>query len=130
MPARDKSYAYSITTPCPKCPFRTDVKPYLTRPRAQEIARALERSEFPCHLTTDHDALSGDEGDQLRNTTNEIHCAGALIVLEKMEQPSQMMRICERLGIYDPRKLDMSAPVFESLDDMIEAQPRGRGRRR
>jgi len=128
MPLPSKSHAYSLTTPCPKCPFRTDVKPYLTRPRAREIARSLVRSEFPCHLTTNLDSLTGDEDDLHHDTPNEIHCAGALIVLEKMGQPSQMMRIAERLGMYDARRLDMNAPVFESLDGMIAAQPRGRGR--
>jgi hypothetical protein len=44
-------------------------------------------------------------------------------VLERMEQPSQMMQICERIGLYDARKLDMDAPVFDSLEDWIEAQP-------
>ena len=59
----------------------------------------------------------------------EAHCAGALILLEKLNLPSQMMRIAERLGMYDRRKLDMLAPVFDSFVAMIKAQP-SRGRRR
>jgi hypothetical protein len=38
----DKTRPYSLTTPCPKCPFRTDVPPYLTCARVVEIARSLE----------------------------------------------------------------------------------------
>jgi len=53
-----------------------------------------------------------------------VHCAGALILLEKLEQPSQMMRIAERLRMYDARQLDMDAPVFESFEDMVKAQTR------
>jgi hypothetical protein len=33
-----------------------------------------------------------------------------------------MMRIGERLGLYDRRKLDMRAPVFASFDAMARAQ--------
>jgi len=91
------SKAYRLTRPCTLCPFRSDIRPYLTKSRVQEIERSLDRAEFPC-------------------------------LLEKLERPSQMMRICERIGMYDRRKLDMDAPVFESFEDMIDAQP-SRGRR-
>ena len=40
-----------------------------------------------------------------------LHCAGALIYLEKRERPHQMMRISERLGMYDYTQLDMTADV-------------------
>jgi hypothetical protein len=33
-----------------------------------------------------------------------------------------MMRIGERLGLYDRRKLDMTAPVYDSFDAMARAQ--------
>lgn len=56
------------------------------------------------------------------STDDSRHCAGALILLEKIERPSQMMRIAERLGIYDRFKRDMDAPVYESFERMIEAQ--------
>jgi hypothetical protein len=45
------------------------------------------------------------------------HCAGALIFLEKLDSPHQMMRICERIGYYDRTKLDMTAPVVEKPSD-------------
>lgn len=47
---------------------------------------------------------------------------GALILLEKMRRPSQMMRIAARLGIYDRSKLDMRAPVYATFAAMREAQ--------
>lgn len=69
---------------------------------------------FSCHkLNSWHDE---DE------VTEEQHCAGAMIVLEKMERPNQMMRIAERLGLYDRSKLKMDAPVFEDMEQFIEAQ--------
>jgi hypothetical protein len=86
-----------------------------------EISRSLVRGEFPCHETLDYD---GNEEGEGRETSKTGHCAGALIMLEKMGQPSQMMRICERINLYDASKLDMAAPVFESTDDFIQAQPR------
>ena len=106
-----------MTKPCANCPFRNDIKPYLRSDRVREIERSLVRAEFPCHKTTDHD----DSGDQVP-TGHETHCAGALILMEKEGRSSQMMRIAERLGMYDPSKLDMSAPVFNSFDEMAKAQ--------
>lgn len=55
-------------------------------------------------------------------TKDSQHCAGALIFLEKIEEPHQMMRICERLGMYDRTKLDMDAPVFESWYEVEEQE--------
>jgi hypothetical protein len=119
---------FGMTTPCDNCPFRNDIRPYLTRGRVREIVQSLDRSSFPCHKTTTFD----DEGEAVR-TDKEMHCAGALILQEKMERPGQMLRIGERLGLYDRRKLDMAAPVFDTFDAMIEAQedrrPRAKRRR-
>lgn len=107
---------YSMTSPCVGCPFRTDTPGFLRPDRVREIEASLDRAEFPCHKTTN--ASREDEDGEYVNDGKEIHCAGALILLEKLDRPSQMMRICERLGIYDRSKLNMSAPVFESFDEM------------
>lgn len=111
---------YDMTKPCAKCPFRTDVPPYLLPERVEEIEAVLDRGEFTCHETTV--PVEGDDGStDMEDGPNAQHCAGALILLEKLERPSQMMRICERLGMYDRRKLDMDAPVYESFEEMTEA---------
>lgn len=109
---------YTMTKPCQKCPFRTDVKPYLRPERALEILDSLIRQQqsFPCHKTVDYEGRN--EG---RVTQDSQHCAGAMILLEKMECPNQMMRISERLGFYDRTKLDMDSPVYGSDEEMIEA---------
>jgi len=73
---------------------------------------------FTCHKTNQYDDDSG-EGIE---TENSQHCAGALILLEKLERPNQMMRWMERIGVYNRTKLDMDAPVFDSFEDMIEVQ--------
>lgn len=108
---------WTMTTPCKLCPFSTRCREgWLGEARAEEIAGGLGqgRGTFPCHETVEYDA----EGDPAEGEDTQ-HCAGALIVLEKEGLPTQMMRIAERLGFYDPDKLKMHAPVFDSLDEFI-----------
>jgi hypothetical protein len=84
---------FNLTAPCGNCPFRNDGKAIPLRPgRVVGIKRDLLRDNtmFRCHKAMTE------------------HCAGALIWLELMERPSQMMRISERLGLYDRTKLDFS----------------------
>lgn len=107
---------YTKTSPCDNCPFRKD-KPFpLPAERVQEIRDGLQRGAFACHKTT---VDSDDDDGQRVDTDKSLHCAGALILLEKTKQPSQMMRICERLGFYDHTKLKMDAPVYDSWPAMI-----------
>lgn len=107
---------FNLKKPCKDCPFRTDNGFMLTVPRVREISESLLRGEsFPCHKTTRHD----DEGDYCPDSGREMHCAGAMIMLERMERPNQIMRVAERLGWYDRNGLDMAAPVFESNVRMI-----------
>lgn len=109
---------YNLTKPCANCPFRNDIQPYLRPERVEEIEHSLVRSEFPCHKTIKYT----DQHWHGRETPKTEHCAGALILLEKIEQPSQMMRIAERIGLYDRRRLDMGAPVFDDFEEMRFAQ--------
>lgn len=76
---------------------------------------AAGRSEFVCHKT----AIIR-RGMYVAGRDSQ-HCAGALIFAEKQEAPTQMMRIMERLHLYDRRKLDMTANVFGCLREMIDA---------
>lgn len=118
---------YKLKRPCDNCPFRSDIPAYLTPARVVEIQRSLIRGEFSCHKTNDFDDESGDAIE----TDRTQHCAGALILMEKLGQSSQMMRICERIGLYDHTQLEMDAPVFDSFEKMIEAQnPQKRKRRK
>lgn len=111
------AHDHSLRTPCNNCPFRTDVPPFLRADRAREIARCTERHELYCHKTT----VPDDEGGlQIVRGRSKV-CAGMMICLEKAERPSQMMRISERMGFYDRRKLDMDAPVYDRPEDFIEA---------
>jgi len=80
--------------------------------------RRLAAGAFCCHKTGE----SNDETGGIEPTEKSQHCAGALIFLEHIGQPHQMMRICERLGMYDASKLDMGAPVFQSVEELYDAE--------
>lgn len=108
---------FKQTKPCKKCPFRTDAPGYLKRARAERIAADLDENSFVCHETIDYNA-----GDiEPCETDRTQHCAGALIMREHMGRPSQMMRIGERLGLYDHRRIDMDAPVHRCDQNFIAA---------
>jgi len=95
----------SMTRPCENCPFRRGGIKLRNIERAQQVASA---ENFPCHKTVNY----GEEGDG-RTTERSRVCAGSLIFHEKTNTPTQMMRIAERLGCYDPSRLD------RTLDDQI-----------
>lgn len=108
-----------MTRPCKDCPFRSDRLFILSKLHVARILRSLDRSSFPCHNTVEYDDYSGEAivGQDTQ------HCAGAAILQEKVGRPSQMLRIAERLGVYDRTKLDLASPVYESFEAMIAAQP-------
>lgn len=92
---------YEMRKPCDQCPFLARSRFTLTR------LKQFASNQFPCHKACD----TNDDGDFVAKNDKTPHCAGALIFLEKRNQPHQMMRIAERLGMYDRTKLDMSAEV-------------------
>ena len=114
---------YDLKSPCKNCPFRTDVTPYLRQERAEDIVEGIvdRQGTFTCHKTTVESEDDDGLGERV-DGPNAQHCAGALILLEKIGRPNQMMRIAHRLGMYDPDSLNMDAPVFDDEDEFIEAQ--------
>ncbi len=94
---------YTMTTPCDACPFLAKFKRSFTVKQLEQHASG----EFACHKTCEVDDETGNFEPQKKS----VHCAGMLIYLEKRGRSTQMMRICERLGIYDRTKLDMEAKV-------------------
>jgi len=103
---------YKMTTPCDACPFLKG-SGFTLR---SLIAHA--RGEFACHKQCD---LVEDEDGvgiyQQKPNNKSAHCAGALIFNEKRDAPHQMMRIAERLGLYDHTQLDMTANVGTTAKD-------------
>lgn len=100
---------YNLHTPCGACPF------LIGSGFTYRSLQAHASGQFACHKQCDLDSEEGSYVEKKNGKTN--HCAGALIFLEKLGAPHQMMRICERLGMYDRTKLDMNAPVVGSPKD-------------
>ncbi len=110
MAARHQNH-YKLTRPCADCPFRSDRPFVLGRKRVSEIQEATGLYPFSCHKTVDYEEDKPDDYEQ-------AHCAGALILMEKIRRPSLVMRFAHQLGRYDPSKLDMDAPVYDSWEEM------------
>lgn len=115
------SKPYTLRSPCGNCPFRTDVDLYLREERVREIAAQLHSNagDFYCHKTTG--GSEAGEFDPSGDGRARV-CAGALITLENENRPTQMMRIAERLGMYDRTELDMDAPVSTSMNEWVRAK--------
>ena len=99
---------YTMRKPCDACPFL--IGSNFTK-RSLDMHAA---GEFACHKTCE---VNEDSGDYEPRGDRSVHCAGALIYLEKRNNPHQMMRICERIGAYDRTKLEMDAPVYGKPSD-------------
>jgi hypothetical protein len=115
MTSTVRDHRYGLTRPCRKCPFRTDVEPYLRAERAREIALSIQTGgEFPCHTTTV--LVEDEQGEQqlADDPARSRVCAGALGVQVRSGELNQMTRIAERLGVFDPERLDTSA-VYPSF---------------
>lgn len=100
---------YKLTTPCDECPF------LIGSGFSYESLLRHASGEFACHKTCD--VVDGVFLERPKDKSP--HCAGALIFLEKQNRPHQMMRVCERLGMYDASKLNMAAAVVGKKEDCI-----------
>lgn len=111
-------FKFDLKKPCANCPFRKDIPFFLSKARATDIVNAVTKEDktFSCHKTVTY----GDDGESVF-TPKEQHCAGALILVAKTGAANSMLQIAERFGIYDPAKIDMDAPVYDTGDDMIAA---------
>ncbi|URJ76316.1 hypothetical protein MF621_004022 (plasmid) [Bacillus velezensis] len=96
---------FDLKTPCKDCPFikgsRTNIS--LPHERIEEIVNDIrDDKSFICHKT-----LELQKSDQQ-------HCGGAMIFLEREERPNQIMRIAERIGVYDHKSLNMNADIIDN----------------
>ena len=98
---------YDMKKPCAECPF------IIGSGFTFKSLHGHASGEFACHKACD----INEAGDFQARNKKTPHCAGALIFLEKQEMPHQMMRICERLGLYDRSKLDMKSNVGSKKED-------------
>lgn len=108
---------YTQTKPCNMCPFTKSTNFKFTREKA--IAIATQDGGFCCHKT----ATVDEEDGGYEPTEKSQACAGRLIMLEREGMPDQMMRIAERLGLYDRTKLDMeNKDAFKSIKQFLKAR--------
>lgn len=114
-----------LRAPCAECPFRSDIRPYLHPDRARGITDAILRDgvTFTCHKHLNGE--SDEDKERYTPAPDDQHCAGAMILLQKMDRPNQIMQVASRLGLWSPDRLKMDAPVFASDDEMVEAMRSG-----
>lgn len=97
---------FNVTEPCDACPFlRTNGFAF------KRLVEFAAEGTFPCHKTCKVDDETGTYEPRGPKT---LVCAGMLIFNEKRGTPNQMMRIAERLRMYDRRKLKMDSDVGSS----------------
>lgn len=69
-----------IKTPCKHCPYRRDVKPFLTPERGEELAYLPQNpyNEFHCHKTIEYDGDEDHQGRPTEDFSKIQMCAGFL----------------------------------------------------
>jgi hypothetical protein len=113
---------YDLHKPCNHCPFLREGGIKLRADRIREISDLMlygNSGGFPCHRTTKYN----DEHGDLMEDANSKHCTGALVYAEKQERSTQMMRIAERLGLYNPELVMTEANVdmvWGDVDEWLE----------
>lgn len=97
-----------IKKPCQHCPYRRDVKPFLTSERAEELAYLAQNpyNTFHCHKTIEHN----DDGDGYAVEGSKI-CAGFL-TLQHNENGSTF---------YDSDGFEPSELVYDDASEMVYA---------
>jgi len=120
---------FDLKGPCPNCPFRSDKRGYLRPARVEEICVGLfDERTFSCHKTvaySEDDEGPDDEGeDGLHRVLSpgEQMCGGARVFLRKQGRVIQLEQISGRLIPGPVTEPDMSAPVFDTTRQMVQAQ--------
>lgn len=116
---------FDLVRPCADCPFRNDKGGFgLRAGRVREIlgggsGRAWWPSpSFPCHKTIEY----RERGTHIGPTAQQ--CAGVMIILHREHRHNDTMQVAQRLGYWDPAKLDLTAPVYMTTQQAIEGQER------
>lgn len=106
---------YNVKKPCANCPFlKGKGAVRLREERAHEIGGMMlspSGGDFVCHKTTH------------RPNESQSHCAGAIAFALKNGNMTQMMRISQRLRMFDPEEfVDGIAPdtIIDDPEDMID----------
>lgn len=100
-----------VAAPCGKCPFRSDVPIYLRKDRRAGIVESilLNDEDFYCHQTTTYD----EETEDMEVGRDSKICAGAIKMIEQSHGSTNMMRVLERIGMYDAAQIGRGAEVWD-----------------
>lgn len=129
---------FELKKPCKNCPFLKDsVSPFnkgwLSSHRAQGIVDSLVKDggTFPCHKTVNYDyeddiaeleELGEEEAAKniyKKKIEGSQYCAGALILMLKIDNPSQMTQIAQRLGLFKEEELLDKDKVVDSIEEFV-----------
>ena len=103
----------NLKVPCKTCPFRTTQGGLrgLGTDRAEEISESLLRGEsFTCHSDLD------------KQERNRNQCVGSMLILDKLQQPNQIMQVAGRLGMFKVADLRGRDVVFDNFADWVSVQ--------
>jgi hypothetical protein len=97
--------------PCKNCPYRRDVKPFLTPERGEELAYIAQNKyhSFHCHETTE--SVEDDFGSDRVATSHSKMCAGFLSLQHNENGETY----------FDDEGFKPSALVYFESYDMAEA---------
>jgi hypothetical protein len=99
------------TRPCKTCPFREDLGDGFFDPETLDatIGRNLrgERDVHRCH----NEPAGGQR---------QLLCVGFMRYLMATDTPNSNFRMGGRLGCIDPSVFDMSVPIVEDWDEVLE----------
>jgi hypothetical protein len=116
---------FDLVRPCGDCPFRSDRLAYIRAERVREILgggkgkKWWPASSFPCHKTIEY-----GEGDRAHIPQTAQQCAGVMIILHREGRHNDAMQLGERFGMWDPSRLDLTAPVHATTEAAIDAAER------
>lgn len=95
---------FKLTRPCATCPFRKGNGPAFQL--AAAWLREIEKAPaFQCHKTVDYDHFGHS---RLQQGEHPQQCAGLMSLLHRAGRPNQIMQVGQRLGAWDPTKMDHS----------------------
>ena len=113
---------YDLVRPCPNCPFRADVLPFLRPGRIAEIVDSITKHDqpFACHETIDYEAWH--RAGRYVHTTENQQCAGALIMLKRADHlfDNWLFRLAVRDELLDPDRLDNQVEVISYEDALAD----------
>ena len=117
---------FDLTKPCGNCPFRKDRAFGLTEERVLEILGGGKGHWWPADSFACHKTIDYSKKDSGRVLSSSQQCAGVMAILLKEGKPNTAMQIAERLKLWDPSRLDPTAPFYESTQAAIDGQTKRR----